>query len=209
MPGEEKPRAGATRAIAREAVRASISDAALSLFETHGFDAVTMDQVASAVGTSVRSVHRHFPAKEDLVVGDHQHWAGALRDAVADRPAGEPIWESLRRGFRMLLSPPYGDGTNKGQRTLAVVFATPGLRARLFEKHQRFAVLLTPAVRDRLGRRADDLSVSVLVNAAIVCFETTLMQWSTDPDPAGGPALLDRAFSSLRPAGDLERPNPA
>src|SRR5690242_662259 len=48
---------------------------ALRLFDTKGFDAVTMDEIAAAAGISRRTLFRVFPSKTDLA------WEG-LRDVL-------------------------------------------------------------------------------------------------------------------------------
>lgn len=50
-----------------EANRKDISLAALRLFERHGYEKVTMDQVARAAGVSRTTLFRLFPSKADLV----------------------------------------------------------------------------------------------------------------------------------------------
>ncbi|QRP46014.1 TetR/AcrR family transcriptional regulator [Amycolatopsis sp. FDAARGOS 1241] len=52
----------------------AISNAAIDLFLEHGFDAVSISQVAEAAEVSRRTLFAYFPAKEDLVlhrVADH------------------------------------------------------------------------------------------------------------------------------------------
>ncbi|MBG6084089.1 TetR family transcriptional regulator [Zhihengliuella flava] len=45
---------------------------ALRLFDEHGYDAVTMEQVAKAAGIGRKSLYRYFASKADLV------WGGSL-----------------------------------------------------------------------------------------------------------------------------------
>ncbi len=48
----------------------AIAVAAVALFARHGFDGVTMDDVAAASGVSRRTLFRHFASKADLVWRD-------------------------------------------------------------------------------------------------------------------------------------------
>ena len=50
------------------AKRASILDAAKQMFTQHGFDGVSMDQIAAAAGVSKLTVYSHFGDKEALFV---------------------------------------------------------------------------------------------------------------------------------------------
>jgi TetR/AcrR family transcriptional repressor of mexJK operon len=50
------------------AKRAAILDAAKQMFTQHGFDGVSMDQIAAAAGVSKLTVYSHFGDKEALFV---------------------------------------------------------------------------------------------------------------------------------------------
>lgn len=46
---------------------AAIRDAAINLIARHGYEAVTMRQLASEVGVQAAALYRYFPTKEDLL----------------------------------------------------------------------------------------------------------------------------------------------
>jgi AcrR family transcriptional regulator len=66
-----------------EADTAHILDVSLRLFEQHGFEAVTMDQIAKASSVSRRTLFRHFPSKSDLVWEGANDSLGALKSLAA------------------------------------------------------------------------------------------------------------------------------
>ncbi len=69
------------RHLKKEQTRRAIAAAALSLFESKGFEGTTMDNIAAVAGISRPTVFNHFARKEDIleVVGD------LLRDRVGSR----------------------------------------------------------------------------------------------------------------------------
>ena len=134
MGSSSTPATSGLRDITRDAVRTRISEVAVDLFAEHGFDSVTVEQIAAAVGISARSFHRYFPAKEDAVIGDLTRWGEFLRDVLASRPADEPVLVSLRISFESLLSQPNKD-EQRSKRTMRVLTSTASLRARNLEKH--------------------------------------------------------------------------
>lgn len=78
---------------------AAISEAAIALFLEHGFDQVSVSQVAEAAEVSRRTLFAYFPAKEDLVVhrlADHETEAARV---VRGRPAGSTPLAALREHF--------------------------------------------------------------------------------------------------------------
>src|SRR6188472_3653914 len=76
--------------------RAAIAEAAMTLFQAHGFDAVTVADVARAADVSEKTVFNYFPAKEDLVVHGGEERRAALIEAIRSRPAGASIVEPFR-----------------------------------------------------------------------------------------------------------------
>lgn len=187
------------REISRDAVRTRITEIALGLFAEHGFDQVTVDQIAAAAGISGRTFHRYFPAKEDVVIGEPGHGGELVRAALADRPHDEPVWESLRASFDAVVSlSTRSFGEARGKLALHVLGSTASLRARNVEKHLLWARMLTPLVQERLGDD-DALRAEVLVQAALACFDVAVTTWADTDDDTSPSELLGRSFATLRP----------
>ncbi len=76
----------------REEVRRKILDAAHQMFETEGYDRVTMRRIAEAIEYSPTTIYNHFKDKDDLVEAlCHEDFARLLA-AFAERPApADPI----------------------------------------------------------------------------------------------------------------------
>ncbi|MFM1728346.1 TetR family transcriptional regulator [Prescottella soli] len=189
------------RDITREAVRTRISEVAVDLFAERGFDSVTVEQIAAAVGISARSFHRYFPAKEDAVIGDLTRWGEFVRDAFVSRPADEPALVSLRISLESLLSQPGGD-EQRSKRTMRVLTSTPSLRARNLEKHLAWANLLVPVVRERLAGGYAELRAQTLVQVALACFDIALTTWA-ESEGTDAVELLRRSFDALAAAQEL------
>ena len=196
-PGE--PRTG-LRELTRASVRDQIAEQALVLFDTKGFDATTVDDIAAAVGISSRSFFRYFPAKEDVVVGDPSALGAVVRDAAAARPADEPAWTVLRRSFDQFEFTDRATIT-RGLRIMRVMMSTASLRARNLEKHITWAVMLEPVIAERLtgGAETRRFQAQILIHAALACFDVSLAEWTRREGTTPIPLLLDEAFSTVRP----------
>jgi AcrR family transcriptional regulator len=69
--------------------RARLLDAALDLFESRGFDAVAVPEIAARAGVAVGTVYRYFATKEALVNALYRHWKGVYNAMVlAPLPKG-------------------------------------------------------------------------------------------------------------------------
>ncbi|CAM5456820.1 TetR/AcrR family transcriptional regulator [Streptomyces diastaticus] len=154
------------RARKKERTREAIGEAAASLFLEHGFDRVSVNDVAAAAEVSKPTLFRYFPTKEDLVLhrfADHQ---GEAARVVRDRPAGTGPMTALHRHFRDGLDrrdPVTGLNDQPGVVAFhRLVFATPSLAGRLvryqLEDEQALADALGEDVQARV-RAAQALAV--------------------------------------------------
>ncbi|MFC5502976.1 TetR/AcrR family transcriptional regulator [Lysinimonas soli] len=165
----------------------------------------TIDDIAAAVGISARSVFRYFPTKEDIVVGKFDLVADAMLSMLRDRPVAEPVWESLRRCFDLLM--PYVDAP--GHHEVAepmqrIVFDTPHLLARYLEKLQRMQDAAVIAVRERAARvgapfAEDDPAPRAIVAAAFGCLIAAQHSWLAGNGRGSFAAAVDRAMSTVGP----------
>src|SRR5688500_4195908 len=83
----------------RRAVRGELAQLAVGLFVEKGYDETTIDDLAAAAGMSKRTFFRYFASKEELVMGKYEFFGEQLAEDLAARPAGEPVWVSLRQVF--------------------------------------------------------------------------------------------------------------
>jgi AcrR family transcriptional regulator len=83
----------------RRTLRDEITAQALGLFSERGFDAVTADELAEAVGVSRRTLFRLFAGKEDIVVAAFDTLGDEAVAALRERPADEAPWTALRHAL--------------------------------------------------------------------------------------------------------------
>jgi AcrR family transcriptional regulator len=90
------------RARRHRETRGEIVAAGLRLFDEHGYDAVTMEQIAVAAGVSRRTLYRHFPAKDRILLDLPLEWMAMWDDVVAAAPADLPPRELVERAARVI-----------------------------------------------------------------------------------------------------------
>src|SRR3954447_23495465 len=76
--------------------RREISDVATRLFERHGFERVTLAQIADAADVSVKTIFNYFGSKEELFFDREDEMLETVVRAVRDRPAGVTPTQALR-----------------------------------------------------------------------------------------------------------------
>ena len=131
----------------RLATRQAISDAATRLFMEHGFDHVTVDQIATAADVGRMTVFNHFPRKEDMFFDRDEEARDLLRQAVRERAPGVAPVEALRLLAHRLAgeAAPYVRFTPASQRFIATVEDSATLKAR------------ARAIRDEVGQEVAEV----------------------------------------------------
>jgi AcrR family transcriptional regulator len=163
------------RAKRSEMMISELEAVALGLFETRGFDAVTVEEIASAAQISVRTFYRYFPAKEDVLQVHIEQRSNALRAALAARPEGEPPLHSLRLALEEVAA---AEDAGHVRRWISVVAATPGvLRGVLGGIQIKAQTVMTEFFADRLGARPDDLVPTMLAAAAGGVIQAAQTHW--------------------------------
>ena len=143
--------------------RDAIAAAALALFQEHGFDAVTVADVARAADVSEKTVFNHFPAKEDLVFAHSDDRLDARADAIRMRPPGVPLIRVFEAETMALLDALEGGGAEHMLAVPRIVRGSRSLRDRLLLSWEREAAVLVAAVTDD----EDDLVAGTVVRALV------------------------------------------
>jgi AcrR family transcriptional regulator len=182
----------------------AIADAAISLFLAHGFDQVSVTDIATAAEVSKPTLFRYFATKEDLVLHRFADHKGEPARVVRDRPTGVSPLTALHRHFRAGLDR-YDPvtGLNDHPEVLAfhrLVFTTPSLAGRLtqymLEDEEALASALGDGIEAR-WRAAQVLAVQrVLARANWRKLADGRSASDVHPEAV---ADADHAFAQLRP----------
>lgn len=151
----------------RERIRLEISREAARLFWEQGVDATTGEQIADAVGLSVRTLWRYFRNKEScaepVLAQDAEEFVAVLRRWPRNRSLEDHLveWATNRtqdpdqRAYDMAVI-----------RMTVLAEKEPDLRAAWLMANDRVERELVEAFADRLRRSADDLDVRMHAAAA-------------------------------------------
>lgn len=190
---------------ARRAMQAEIAHVAASLFIEHGYEATTIEDIAAAAGISPRSVFRYFPTKEELVVSKFDLTAEAMLAELALRPAGEPIWTTLRHLFTVLETEV--DAPEKRRTAVQihkVIFESPMLLAAYLQKLHDAQFKIVIGLRRRAEANGspfalDDPTPQALTGAAFGCLVAAQHSWLVGGAIGSYAQSIDRAMATIRP----------
>ncbi|AOS60965.1 acyl-CoA-like ligand-binding transcription factor [Actinoalloteichus hymeniacidonis] len=192
---------GGLRERKKRATRRALSEAVIRLSLEHGFDNVTVEDIASAANVSERTFRNYFANKAEAVVAMHVERGRQIADVLRERPADEPLWDALVNAvieqFEHQPAPeqPADDRhTSARQRLLA----EPAVQHEVFRAHATAQRELTEAIAARTGTDATaDLYPQVVASVVGAGLNTAITHWTRDPERSLVP-LLREIFAQIR-----------
>ncbi|WP_231996706.1 TetR family transcriptional regulator, partial [Mycobacterium scrofulaceum] len=134
---------------------------AFRLFETNGYAATTVEQIAEAAEVSPSTFFRYFGSKESLLLADDLD--PLILAAFDAQPPELSPSQAIRRAYATTmagLSAEQQEFENTRQR---LIFSIPELKAALYDEYHRTLNVMSEAIGRRIGRPATDFEVRVFV----------------------------------------------
>jgi AcrR family transcriptional regulator len=200
LPGDEgagAPDARDWRARKRDGTRERIYTAAMRLFTEHGFEQVSVGQIAAAAGVSVPTFYAHFASKDRVVIP--LPTGAEIAAVLAGQPADVPVTERVRAGIRAWFAQFDRAELDEVLTRWRVVAGSPSLRLRAAEYERATAAMVLEALRaDRpcAAAPADE----VVVTAYRAVRTAVLLAWAAGDGRRPLLELADEAFATLRRA---------
>jgi AcrR family transcriptional regulator len=187
----------------RARTRREIQQAAFELFTENGFDAVTVEQIATAAGVSPATFFRYFRSKEDVAFWDEYDLRVA--NYLRDRPGEEPI--ATLSGLILELLPKVASRDEAILQRSKLIYRTPALRSRLYDRRHEVADELAPQLAANIGCPPDDFQLQLLLNVFFDVIYVSMDRWQTSDGALSLHELGDDALRLLR-SGLRMRPDP-
>jgi AcrR family transcriptional regulator len=208
--GELKDRRARKKAQTRELIRS----VAQRMFDEHGFDGVTIADIAREADVAVQTVFNHFAIKEELFFAGRTRWVDGPADAVLSRdPSLSPL-TALREHLVEAVAARVGSHRSaERRRYLATLEASDSLRAYERELvHQAEtklrAALLDTWSADEATAPPDPESAALLVAAVWMATSRSLivghrpsLHRGADPEQTAADAMA----TADRVLGEMER----
>ncbi|QEU93725.1 TetR family transcriptional regulator [Streptomyces kanamyceticus] len=190
----------------RQLVADELTEAALQLLASKGFDAVTVDEIVTSAGVSKRTFFRYFASKEDVVVQFLAEMGTGIHAELTARPLDERPSVALQHAIWVSIAV-CGQQSDRALPVVQLILRTPALLARFLERQAQWREDLAAELARRLELDADtDLYPRMAAGMALTAFDSVLRHWSAS-DGAQDPAdLMDRAFAVIAPALDTVPP---
>ncbi|MFF4948495.1 TetR/AcrR family transcriptional regulator [Streptomyces chattanoogensis] len=188
--------------------RLEIAEAAAALFADRGYDATTVEDIASAAGISLRTFYRYCPVKEDALTPLFTSSVGQLLDALAEHPVEQPLSAAIEACFGTATAQRRLEDAARARRLVRVLGAEPVLKMRWLAAGREMQERLAPALASRLGAPVDSLEVRLLTTAVLDAFTVAMEHWAWQDEPGELVDLVRRALAFLRLDGLQVNPEP-
>lgn len=157
-----------------ERTRSALRNAAMVRFLAQGVEATTAEEIAADAGVTLRTFYRHFGSKHDLLFADYDSGLQWFRRALAERPVGEPVIESVNAA---VFAFPYDVEAVTQIANLRIGALDP---SRIVQQMRRVQSDFAHALLDHLRRRhpnADELGVTVAARAIAAAVFAGMEVW--------------------------------
>src|ERR1035437_800779 len=198
-----RPSADVARGRRPSTTREHIARKALDLFDRRGFDATTVDEIASAVGISRRTFFRYYDSKRDVVGGEFAAEMVRLRDQLMGAPRDEPMMDVLRRA--VVATNRFGAGElNELRIRMGLISTVPALVAHSAVRYAEWCDVVADFVARRVGGSPEGLGPQTAARAALGAAMAAFACWARH-DSGDLTGEVDRAFRLLATGFDENR----
>lgn len=176
--------------------RQLIEQSALALFETNGFAATTIEDIATAADIAPRTFFSYFATKEDVVLADYAARLQRITSELEQRPADEVPWGALRAAF-MAVASDYQRQRQDLIRRFTIMATTPSVQARNLQLQAGWEDTLAQSLARRMGDTPGHADPRLLAGAALAGMRASLHKWFATGHRSPLPTVLAEAFDQL------------
>lgn len=186
----------------RLATRRLLVDTALELFDRHGFDDVTVVDIAAACDLDPSTFFRHIGSKDAVLFTDVDEFADRIGPALAARPPDEPVLDAIVNAMLDL-------GRERTLRPELEMLRTrlrdssPALRTQDLVHREHLTEQLTAAIGARVQADPDDPTpylAATLWVAAFTHYRRRHVEATLSGPPGRVPRpSVDAVLETLRP----------
>lgn len=179
------------RGRSRDLLRYELADAAATYCSEHGFDSVTVDDIAKAIGVSRATFFRYFTSKEEAVVLAVRTGRVSLAERLRTEPP--PRGTPALTAVRTLLTPTVHaarDAPDQLRARIRMIAESDALRAHLAAERAEQRAELEAALVELVS---DPLAARAVAHASVAAIDLAWNLWRSD-ETADFEATLDQAF---------------
>lgn len=185
------------RARKKDRTRRTIERAALELFESRGFDATTIEDVAAAADIAPRTFFHYFRSKEEAVTSNYTSRLQQIVSVLDSGSKDQDPWGALRSAF-MSAAGNYEAERGEMFRRFRIIQSNPSVAAHNLQAQAQWEEAVAHAVARWLDvDGAIDIRPRLIAGAALFALRASLRTWLADDGNSRLPDHLADAFDLL------------
>ncbi|MFF2050242.1 TetR family transcriptional regulator [Leifsonia sp. NPDC058194] len=170
---------------------------AIDVLREHGYSAVTMSRIADEVGVSVRTLHRYFPAKADIVWGGIEGSIDALRASLRHADDRLAPFDAITAVVVQVFEQD-ADALAVGRARMRIIATEPNLESTRPETYRQWREETAAFFARRLGLTPDDLIPQSAAAAVLAAIMAGIGWWAVQDDETLAPVTaVKRALGGL------------
>ncbi len=179
-------------------VRQALADAAMRLFEARGFDAVTVDEIATAADVSRRTFFRYFATKEAAVFARREDQLTQFRVHLMESKAEAPF-DAIRDAL-LGLADDYHEQRERILSEQRVIRSAPSLMTHDLEVDRAFEGVIVEHLVQNSRRTVTDRRRARMLAAMIVgAVRVVIEEWAEKNGEPDLKKLGQEALELLEP----------
>jgi len=168
--------------------------AAIELFLEHGYDNVTVAQIADRAGLTRRTFSRYFADKRDVLFAGSDQLPQLMADALQRVDPKIPPFEAVLHALTDI-APLLGDRVAEhAPQRQAIIASSPELQER---GHAKFADAADALARELRDRGADESSAQLFAEVGVAIFRRGFSQWVASPEDTDLASRIRQAATQL------------
>jgi AcrR family transcriptional regulator len=146
--------------------RDRLAEAAFALFDEHGYEQTTIDDITERAGLGRTTFFRHYRSKEDVIFPDHDRLLGLVRDRLLTSGQGNPL-TAVSDAIRLVLLHYLEEG-DLARRRYALTSKVDALRDREIASVARYQRLFREFIAQRSPDRTGPASQQTELRAELM-----------------------------------------
>ena len=169
---------------------------AIEVLLERGYTSVSMERIATEVGLSVRTLHRYFPTKADIVWGGIEGALDALSTALSQADQREPVMQAVTEAVIAVFDQaPERLSTDRAR--IRLIAITPELEAARPETYRRWREHTIDYIARRLGTSSQGLIPRAAGAALHVAIMEALAWWAVHTSDESPTEAIAHALQGL------------
>ncbi|MFB1479213.1 TetR/AcrR family transcriptional regulator [Corallococcus sp. RDP092CA] len=174
--------------------RDRLAQAAMTLFQEHGYDRTTVEEIAARAGLTERTFFRYFTDKKEVLFGGSEALHERIVTTIAEAPEGAAPLDTVAAALDAL-APFFKDRRDHARARQALLLAHAELRERELIKLASLASAAADALR---ARGVPEPTASLSAEAGMAVFKVAFERWLEDPKARDLSRHLQLGLDELR-----------